>query len=163
MKNFVQPGETTPYTNAGAAISSGDAVVIGKLVGFAVVDIATDAEGEVSLEGVYSYAKEAPLAISKGDALFYDVANDRFTKTAAGNIFAGHAFKAADSADTSVQIKLSSSDGGESLQAASNVAAEATADGSDAATTQALANALKVKVNEILTALKASGLMAPDA
>lgn len=33
--------------------------------------------------------------------------------------------------------------------------AETTADGSDAATTQALANALKVKVNEIIAALQA--------
>jgi hypothetical protein len=33
--------------------------------------------------------------------------------------------------------------------------AEDTADGSDAATTQALANALKVKVNEIIAALQA--------
>jgi hypothetical protein len=33
--------------------------------------------------------------------------------------------------------------------------AVATADGSDPATTQALANALKVKVNEIIAALKA--------
>jgi hypothetical protein len=33
--------------------------------------------------------------------------------------------------------------------------AEATADGSDADTTQALANALKVKVNAIIAALKA--------
>lgn len=43
---------------------------------------------------------------------------------------------------------------------AATVAAEATANGSDAATTQALANALKTKVNAILTALKNAGLMA---
>jgi len=45
---------------------------------------------------------------------------------------------------------------------ATNIAAEDTADGSDAATTQALANALKVKVNALLAALKAAGLMAAD-
>lgn len=39
------------------------------------------------------------------------------------------------------------------------VAAEETADGTSAETTQALANALKTKVNAILTALKAAGLM----
>jgi len=46
-----------------------------------------------------------------------------------------------------------------SANKAANVAAETTADGSDANTTQALANALKVKVNAILTALKTSGIM----
>jgi len=44
-----------------------------------------------------------------------------------------------------------------------NVAACATADGSDAGTTQTLANALKVSVNAILTALKEHGLMVADA
>jgi hypothetical protein len=41
-----------------------------------------------------------------------------------------------------------------------SVAAIATADGSDPATTQALANANKAKINEILVAMKASGAMA---
>jgi len=45
---------------------------------------------------------------------------------------------------------------------AANIAAESTVDGSDAGTTQALANALKVKVNALLAALKAAGLMTVD-
>jgi len=49
-----------------------------------------------------------------------------------------------------------------SADKAANVAAETTADGSDEATTQALANALKVKVNAILTALKTAGIMIDD-
>lgn len=49
-----------------------------------------------------------------------------------------------------------------SADKAANVAAETTADGSDADTTQALANALKVKVNAILTALKTAGIMIDD-
>ena len=40
------------------------------------------------------------------------------------------------------------------------IAAEATANGSDATTTQALANALKVKLNAVIAALKAADLMA---
>lgn len=43
---------------------------------------------------------------------------------------------------------------------AAAVADEATVDGSDAATTQALANALKDKMNEVLAALRDAGLMA---
>lgn len=41
--------------------------------------------------------------------------------------------------------------------ALSNIAVVSTADGSDAATTQALANANKAKINEILNAVKALG------
>lgn len=44
-----------------------------------------------------------------------------------------------------------------------NVTAVSTADGSDPATTQALANALKAKLNTLLAELKEAGVMAPDA
>lgn len=40
------------------------------------------------------------------------------------------------------------------------IAAVATADGSDAGTTQTLANALKVKVNALIAELKAGGALA---
>lgn len=40
------------------------------------------------------------------------------------------------------------------------IAAIATANGSDPATTQALANANKAKINELIAALKTAGLMA---
>jgi hypothetical protein len=45
---------------------------------------------------------------------------------------------------------------------ADNVAQVATADGSDPATTQALANALKTSHNAVLTALKEAGIMVAD-
>lgn len=44
-----------------------------------------------------------------------------------------------------------------------NVAAVATADATSEATSYALGNALKVKVNAILTALKAAGVMIADS
>lgn len=75
-----------------------------------------------------------------------------------------------DSADTSDNfdagrfhgetLKLAPISYREGANQAATVAAEATANGTDAATTQALANALKTKVNAILTSLKAAKLMA---
>ena len=44
-----------------------------------------------------------------------------------------------------------------------NVAAITTADGSDAGTTQTLANANKAKINALLAALKTAGIMVADA
>lgn len=44
---------------------------------------------------------------------------------------------------------------------AAAVANIATADGSDAATTQALANATKAKVNDLLAKLRTAGLLTP--
>ena len=45
---------------------------------------------------------------------------------------------------------------------AANVPQVSTADGSDAATTQALANALKASHNALLTSLKAKGIVIAD-
>lgn len=47
------------------------------------------------------------------------------------------------------------------LTPAAAVADIATADGSDPATTQALANATKAKVNALLASLRAGGFLAP--
>lgn len=54
---------------------------------------------------------------------------------------------------------ISAIESGANAQGAA-VADIATADGSDAATTQALANATKAKVNALLAALRAAGIIA---
>jgi hypothetical protein len=53
--------------------------------------------------------------------------------------------------------------GGAPLTPAANVSDITTADGSDAGTTQTLANATKATVNDILSALQDAGLMAESA
>lgn len=156
MTNFIQDGDTIEYVNAGSAISAGDVVVIGKLVGIAVTDIAaTTGVGTVSLEGVFNVPKHVGTAFTQGAQLFWDgteVTNDP-TDTPLGT-----AHDAAGSSDATINAKLLAS--GDSTPQAAVVAAVTTADGSDAATTQALANALKTSVNAILTSLKNAGLMA---
>lgn len=49
----------------------------------------------------------------------------------------------------------------ESGKASAAVADIATADGTDAATTQALANATKAKVNALLAAMRTAGILTP--
>ena len=158
MTNFIQDGDTIEYSNSGSAISAGDVVVIGKLLGVAVTDIAaTTGVGTVALEGVFNLPKNTSLAITQGDQLFWDTTPGEVTKTAT-DIPLGTAHESAASDATTVNVKLAAA--GDNVPQAAVVAAEATANGSDAATTQALANALKTKVNAILTALKDAGLMA---
>lgn len=156
MTNYVQAGEIMEYANGGTAISSGDTVVIGNRVGVAITDIAaTTGTGSVALTGVYSMAKDPDEAFSQGDLLFYDSSDDTYTKTATGNKHAGVAFEAAASDATTCKVLLTPLP-----KQATVIAAVATADGSDAATTQALANALKASHNSVIAALKAAGLMA---
>lgn len=162
MKNYSQPGKTLSYVNStGVAIVSGQMVVVAGLgAGIACGDIAIDATGELSFEGVYSYPKVAATAIAQGDELYLDVSEDELVVAlGAGNVFVGVAAHAALSADTEVYVKLGNS---KAMSQAANQADVATADGYDAATTQALANALKVAHNALLAKLKASGIMVAD-
>jgi predicted RecA/RadA family phage recombinase len=105
--NYVQPGDSIKYSNSGSAISSGDIVAVGNRIGIAVTDIAaTTGEGTVSFKGVYTVAKDADESFAVGDALFYDSSDSTVTKTAIGNKWAGMAYAAADTADTTCEILL---------------------------------------------------------
>lgn len=157
-QNFIQPGEHLTLTNnTGANIASGSPVFDGQIVGIALGDIANNAVGQVKTQGVFSLTKKASLVVSEGDALFWDATPGEITKTAADGRFIGYAAAGALSADTHVTVLLVQ------VPKVGNVVQNATANGSDLATTQALANSLKTTVNNLLTALKNSGVMTPDA
>lgn len=154
-QNFVQEGEHLLLTNGtGSAIASGAPVFDGKLVGIALGTIANGAQGQVATQGVFSLAKKSALVVAEGDVLFWDATPGEITKTAADGLFIGYAAAAAAGADTHVNVLLVQTKQGE------NVAAITTADGSDAATTQALANATKTKVNDLIAKLVAAGIIA---
>ncbi len=107
MKNFIQNGNVMEYNNSGSAISSGDPVVIGNRVGCAMVDIAaTTGSGSVQMVGVFTFAKDGDEAFSQGDQLFFDSSDSTFTRTAAGNVWAGYAFESALEAATSCSVLL---------------------------------------------------------
>ena len=104
-KNFVQEGCFLTVT-APAAVSSGDFVKVGNIFGVAQSDAESGADVVIRTDGVHSLPKAAPLAISQGDAVYWDVADGEFNKTASGNWFCGVAVAAAASADTTVDIRL---------------------------------------------------------
>lgn len=172
--NLVAQGNTITrtLTSGQTGYSAGDGYKVGNQVGViggitrdgqTVFSNQASAAGDIAiinLKGVFTMPK-ASGAMAQGARLYWDDTEKELTATAAGNTFAGFAFLAAASDDTTVQCNLSGGDGsGESgLSAAANVAVISTADGSDAGTTQTLANATKAKVNAILAALVTAGLM----
>ena len=160
MKNFIQEGEILDYLNSGSAITSGSIVVVGEIVCVAAEDIAaTTGTGALYTEGVFSVTKVGSQAWTVGDKVFWDKTNLRFTKTASSDadLLAGVAVEAAGSGSgvTTGKVLLIPGYG----KKAASVADVSTADGSDATTTQALANALKVKINALLAALRADGVI----
>ena len=104
MKSYLQPGKVMEYV-AGANIAAGDVVAFAWGCGVAVADIANGASGSLSVSGVFRLPKEAALAISQGDIVYWDDAANEVDKTNTNNKL-GYAFKAALAADTHVEVKL---------------------------------------------------------
>lgn len=114
-KNRICDGKILTYTNStGADILSGSPVLIGALLGVALLDIPDELSGSVAIENVYEIRK-ATGAITQGAKLYWDADGNpvggpsqtgALTTTADGNTYAGVAFAAAGSTVATVQIKL---------------------------------------------------------
>jgi predicted RecA/RadA family phage recombinase len=155
-QNYKISGSVLQLKNeSGATIASGDVIIVGKFVGIAAADIEDDATGAVLTEGVFVLPKATGTAISQGDIVTYHAATGKVTKDPTVDPIIGIAASTEASGATTIEVCIDENP----LQAAT-VAAITTANGSDAATTQALANATKTTVNAILTALKNVGIMA---
>lgn len=150
MKNYVQKGDVVtlaaPYDRL-----SGQGAQVGSVFGVAAVDVLSGVSAEFQTEGVFDITKDTSV-FAQGDKVYWDDSAKKCSSTAGYPI--GSAMKAQLTGDSTVRVNLEPP-----ARISATVAAEATANGSDAATTQALANALKTKVNAILSALKAAGLM----
>lgn len=81
MKNYVQEGKTLTIT-APAAVSSGQLVVVGSIVGVAAFDAGLDADVEVVTQGVFELPKINTDVIAQGDKLYWDAGQSKLTKTA---------------------------------------------------------------------------------
>ena len=108
-RTYVQPGEKLTHT-AASAISAGDVVEMGDIVGIADVDIANGETGTVTVCGVHTVAKTTGTAWNQGDKLDWDTSAGEFHKgltPATGDITScGIAAAAAGSADATGQILL---------------------------------------------------------
>lgn len=105
MNNYVMSGDVINYV-AGATISSGQVLLIGKRIGVALTDIANGATGAVRMEGIFTVAKLSTDVVAQGDLLYWDDTNHRLTKTATDNTLAGYASAAAGNGVTTVEISI---------------------------------------------------------
>ena len=106
MKNFIQPGKVVTIT-AAADLVSGQGLLMGKLFGVVNADTGTGAEGELSLEGVYTLPKVEAQAWSFGALIYWDDATKLCTTTASGNTKIGHALAAVENPSTAGTVRLS--------------------------------------------------------
>lgn len=113
--NHIQPGKTMTYANdSGVDIASGDPVLIGSVLGVALVDIPDGSSGSVDVEEVYTVRK-ASDDITQGAKLYWDADGNPvggpsgagcLTTTDTENTYAGVAFEAAGAAASVVAVKL---------------------------------------------------------
>ena len=108
-----QEGNIIPFYSA-TALAAGEIVVKGSLVGVVVraltaADITAGRYAEIQLTGVFTCAKEASLAVTQGDELWFDESENVVCKTASGNIFFGIATEDSATAATTVVARLVSS------------------------------------------------------
>lgn len=112
MRNFLARGDALTITNTtGAAIASGEGVVLGSIFGVAAGPIPVNAEGVINVTGVYLLPKAGTQAWSVGDVVYWEAAEKRATKTAAGNTKIGVATKAVagGAGDTQGAVRLNGS------------------------------------------------------
>lgn len=105
MKNFVQQGDNldliAPYD-----VASGAGFLVGSIFAVASAIAASGAAVVGITKGVFTLAKATGEAWTVGVKLYWDNTNKRLTTTSSGNTLVGVATKAAQSADTSGNIKL---------------------------------------------------------
>lgn len=179
MINKIANGKVLDYLiPAATEITSGQLLHIGSLVGVAVTGGTAGETIAVNLTGVYELTKVAG-AITIGAKVYKDADTGNMTVTASGNLFVGYAYKAAESADTTVLVMIGARD---ITETAANVAAMAASTDltavpesfADLAAVQTYLNTmvpiaetrldnLQTKVNAILTALKGAKLMTADS
>lgn len=104
---FVHDGASIDYT-PGSAVTAGDVVVQGDLIGVAKRDIPANTLGSLAVEGVFDFPKQAApdAGIAVGVNVYWDAGAHRATTTATDNKLLGKSTRAAGDLDTSVRVRL---------------------------------------------------------
>lgn len=103
---FLQDGNSINYTPSGN-VAAGEVVVLGTTCFVATQAIAANKLGAIATRGVFRCAKTKPLAISAGDACYWNAAGNLITKTSSDVYFGIAVADAAETADT-VDVDLRS-------------------------------------------------------
>ena len=109
IAQFVQQGSSIDHTPAGA-ITAGDVVVQGDLIGIAQVDCVANQLGALAVVGVFDIDKATggSTAIAVGTKVYWDVADQqaKADDEAGANKYIGKSVAPADDDDTTVRVKL---------------------------------------------------------
>lgn len=106
MKNYIADGEVYPHTVAGAAVKSGDVVVIGDTIAIAKTDGAIGELIATQARGVVRLPKLDTSDIAQGKKVYWDATAGRINLTTSGTVYAGKAYEAARAGATFVNVDI---------------------------------------------------------
>jgi len=160
-QNYIFSGERLDFVNlTGDTVTSGSPIQMGGLVGIVMADVLNNASGVVAMEGVFELPRTIGIGLpATGVAMYWDGTGCTTDPTAGFYIGRVSSQMTRDNAGN-VQILLPSEAGvaGAMSQGAA-VVDIATANASDLATAEALANATKLTVNALLDSLRTAGII----
>ena len=109
IAQFVQQGNSIDHTPAGA-ITAGDVVVQGDLIGIAQVDCVANQLGALAVTGVFDIDKATGVGtgIAVGTKVYWDVADQqaKADDEAGANKYLGKTIAAAGDDDAKVRVRL---------------------------------------------------------
>jgi predicted RecA/RadA family phage recombinase len=105
MKTFIQPGENltvaAPYDR-----ESGEAMLVGALVGVAQEKVTAGDDVVMVRRGVFEHAKTSAQAWTVGAKIYWDDTNKVFTTAASGNTLCGAAVEVAANPSATGKVLL---------------------------------------------------------
>lgn len=109
MKTFVQPGDKLDFTVTGTAVTAGQGLKVGALVGVVQNAAAIGKQSVLQLIGVMDVAKPGSQAWTVGAKIYWDDTAKNFTTTVGTNTFVGHAWAAvgAGAGETTGRVRFS--------------------------------------------------------
>lgn len=157
---FIQPGDvltvTAPYD-----LTPGDGAAVGGLFGVAAGDADNGAPVELITEGVFALDKTSAQAWAQGDRVFWNAGTKKADNDPTTGMLIGVAVAAADNPSSTGQVKLTPiAPLLEGAQATIAAVVAANADGTYGAEEATLINELKTKLDSVIAALKAVGIVA---
>ena len=109
LAQFVQQGNSIDHTPAGA-ITAGDVVVQGDLIGIAQIDCAADQLGALAVTGVFDIDKATGVGtgITVGTKVYWDVADQqaKADDESGANKYLGKTIAAVGDDDATVRVRL---------------------------------------------------------
>ena len=170
LARYVQKGDSIDYRPT-AAVAAGSVIVIADLVGIARLDIEANTLGSLAVVGVFDIVKAAGQ-IPSGSTVYWDAGAQKATLVSGSNHYLGKAISSAADGDETVRVLLNAPYSlattfvagdpiTDLIDNSGGVAAQTIAEITECECKDAIASLVK-KTNEILTALRAVGIIATE-